>query len=190
MLNLTVSKTILDLAKRPEGFLESLHEVITLLGWHPNDIDGSIHIDENLTYPEGSARVSHHGTHHEILMHPRTDKPFPWPTIRHELMHVALKSRISNSLDEQAFALPIEQGYCDQTFRENLEEYFVRALNIIPMREQFGENWYREQIQCEVNNGFLLMPRASVFASRFHDRKGNFDVTTFIEFAEALQSKT
>lgn len=122
-------------------------------------------------------------------VNPQNDRPFPWHTVRHELFHVFLKSKIRSKLKKYAISLPVSPDYYSQTFRENLEEYVVRSLNLLFLRHILGHSWYRKQINHEVTQGFKFMPQVIFFIQRWQKTKEPFSRLVFIELVKFLQQK-
>jgi len=168
------------------GFEHNLAAVLELLQWSSDDVDCIIRMSLDSGQRPGSARVIHAENTHSILMYPRAKRPFPWPTVRHELLHALLKSVIKDSLEEIAVRLPVSFSYREQAFRDNVEEYFVRALNALSMSEYLGIAWLRSQLHREIGNGFLLMERALNYLSLVRIQKRRVTSKVFVEFARTL----
>lgn len=156
-------------------------ETLKMLNWKMNDIRCSIFIRIDESLPIRGGRVIHRNGKHIILIHPLRNKPFPWDTIRHEFFHSALKSKIKSRLNKHAISLPTPKNYQSQTFRENLEEYCVRALQILFIQQKNGAQWVKKQIAHEVRQGFALMPSVVDFFRQWRKTKKSFSRETFIE---------
>ncbi len=80
-----------------------------------------------------------------------------WDTIRHEFLHLILKELNKKRYDDKSIKLPVNKDYAKDDFRTKLDEYLVRAINIIIITgkdKKFKDGWAKS----EVKNGFLLMP--------------------------------
>lgn len=156
-------------------------EALKILNWKISDVRCNISVRIDKSLPIGSGRVIHRHGWHTILMHPSDNKSFPWNTVRHEFFHSILKSKVKSRLNQHAISLPIPKSYQPQTFRENLEEYCVRALQILFIQQKNGTQWSQKQIAREVQQGFALMPSVVEFFRQWRKTKKSFSRETFIE---------
>ena len=155
-------------------------EALKILNWKNNDIRCTIKVRLDFGLPEGSGRVIHRHGKHTILLHPSPRKPFPWNTVRHEFFHSVLKSKIRSRLNKYTIPLLIPKSYQSQTFRENLEEYCVRALQILFLQQKNGIQWGQKQVAHEIQQGFSLMPIFVNFFKQWRKMKKPFSRKTFI----------
>lgn len=186
MITVTYTKEIASVSGNPERFQITLQEALRLLGWDLSVASDVIHVEMSAEIPEGGAKVRHEVGSHIIAMHPRGDQPFPWPTVRHEMLHALLKAVIFDTFANFTCTLPVPESYMQQTFRENIEEYFVRALNVLPMRDAYGHVWHERQITREEEQGFKLMPSAARFVLAFHHSGAAVNKETFFAFIKAI----
>ena len=156
-------------------------EALKMLNWKDNDIRCTINVRLDFGMPAGSGRVIHRRGKHTILLHPSPRKPFPWNTVRHEFFHSVLKSKIRSRLSKYTIPLPIPKSYQTQTFRENLEEYCVRALQIIFLQQKNGVQWGQKQVAHEIQQGFTLIPVFVKFFRQWRKTKRSFSRKTFVD---------
>lgn len=166
---------------KSKSFHLIFQEALKILNWKISDIRCSISVRIDESLPIGGGRVIHRHGWHTILIHPPHEKLFPWNTVRHEFFHSALKSKIKSRLDQHTISIPIPKNYQSQTFRENLEEYCVRALQILFIQQKNGTQWSQKQIAHEIQQGFALMPSVVEFFQQWQKRKKSFSRETFIE---------
>ena len=165
-------------------------EALKILNWRNNDIRCTIKIRLDFGLTEGSGRVIHQHGKHTILLHPSPHKPFPWNTVRHESLHSVLKSKIRCRLSKYAIPLPIPKSYQSQTFRENLEEYCVRALQILFLQQKNGVHWGQKQVAHEIQQGFTIMPIFVIFFKQWRKMKKPFSRKTFIDLIYLIKQTT
>ncbi|MFA5107195.1 MAG: hypothetical protein WC497_02595 [Patescibacteria group bacterium] len=176
-----------------DGFMEKCRstvlEAVDLLRWNEDDCSLilEIKIDEHL--PLGNGRVSHDGVKHIIRLHPHPDHSFPWNTVRHEALHSLIKTKMSVSHFVQECEIGLPDNYRGQTFRDNLEEYFVRCLNAIHISETEGKSWYRKQINHDRNSGFTRIIEFSGLVERWYGRHISLKENTFAMFIDKLNNK-
>ncbi len=156
-------------------------EALKILNWKNNDIRCTINVRLDFGLPSGGGRVIHRHGKHMILLHPSRHKPFPWNTVRHESLHSVLKSKIRCRLNKYAIPLPIPKSYQSQTFRENLEEYCVRALQILFLQQKNGVQWGQKQVAHEIWQGFAVMPIFVKFFRQWRKTNKPFSRKTFID---------
>ena len=156
-------------------------EALRILNWKNNDIRCTMKVRFDFGMPASSGRVIHRHGKHTILLHPSPRKPFPWNTVRHEFFHSVLKSKIRSRLNKYVISLPIPKSYQTQTFRENLEEYCVRALQIIFLQQKNGVQWGQKQVAHEIQQGFTLIPVFVKFFRQWRKTKRPFSRKTFVD---------
>lgn len=166
---------------------QTANEACKILHWKYQNCKLTTYIGIDYSLRPGSSKVAHNKGVHHIRIHPRKGKAFPLNTIRHELLHSLLKSRVRSKLKFKKLSLPVPKDYQHQTFRENLEEYVVRCLNALYLKRANGETWYQKQIFHEVKNGFKLMIKVSEFLREWSQRKEPFSRKTFIELTNWIK---
>jgi len=176
----------LNTKKNKHSFFRTTKEGLTLLRWKEGGVRLTVYLRLDHRLPVGGGRVIHRYGKHIILLHPRPSQSFPWNTVRHELLHAMLKSKIRSKLRRYKIPLPTPKTYTSQTFRENLEEYCVRALQILFLQQKNGLQWGQKQIVRELQQGFLLMPIFVRFFQQWQKTKKPFSRNTFIELVHFL----
>lgn len=189
MIKLNVSQDLRKQTGIVISFGDTIREAVLLLRWEEKDCSLSIKLKRDFNLPLGNGRVLHKSGIHLIRLHPRPDRPFPWNTVRHEAMHALLKSKIRAKLNKRHCVLPVPTDYSNQTIRENLEEYAVRILNAVHVRQSLGNKWYKSQVDHEVKNGFVRMLEVSKFIEVWRRRNTPFSKQTFIDLIRYLNKK-
>ena len=133
---------------------KTLREALEILNWESRDINVKINVMINTKITLGSGRARHGRTARKIILHPHPDRPFPWNTVRHELLHILLKKRIKLSFPPTAHPILMGLNYAQQSTRDNVEEYIVRILNSFFLRTKNGCDWYEAQLLHEKHSGF------------------------------------
>lgn len=165
-------------------------EALSLLRWRSRQVRCSVIVAFDPSLRPGEGRAIHQWGRHRIVLNPTRRGNGSSSTIRHELLHVLLKSRIRGQLviAHQPF-LRISKNYRSQTLRENLEEYVVRTLNALHLRRQRGHRWYRRQVAHEVLGGMREMPSIARIVERWSKSRSPFSRSTFLDIAESLESR-
>lgn len=166
-----------------------LHEAITILRWEDLPLNAKIKVTIDHRLPVGSGRAGHEKKIKTLAFHPRPDKPYPWDTVRHELLHIILKKQIRVSFAATEKPLLTDPGYANQTTRENVEEYVVRVLNAIFLRKRKGRTWYRAQLIHEQRLGFKKMKKAARVVERWHKTAQPFTAQVLRDTKEVLLRK-
>lgn len=169
------------------AFLQkTLHEALDILGWENKDINIKIIVVINKKIPLGSGRAYHGRPVHKIMLHPRPDHPFPLNTIRHELLHILLKSRIKLSLPPTTHPILTGLNYDQQSTRDNVEEYIVRILNSLFLRTKNGSYWYKAQLIHEKHSGFRRIRTVASLLESWQLSKEPFSAEIFKRVAKIL----
>lgn len=165
---------------------KTLHEALDILSWKKKDINIKIIVVINMKIPLGSGQARHGRTVRKIMLHPRQDHPFPWNTIRHELLHILLKSRIKLSLPPTARPLLGGLNYVQQSTRDNVEEYIVRILNSLFLRTKNRRSWYVAQLLHEKHSGFRRIQNVAHQLESWQLSKKPFSAEIFQRVAKIL----
>lgn len=139
--------------------------------------------------PLGSGRARHGRIVRKIMLHPRLDHPFPWNTIRHELFHILLKSRIKLSLPPTTNPILTGLNYDRQSTRDNVEEYIVRILNNLFLHNKNGCDWYEAQLLHEQRSGFRRIRSVARIIESWQLSKEPFSAEIFERVAKILIRK-
>jgi len=165
---------------------KTLYEALEILNWENKGINIKIVVVISKKIPLGSGRACHGRAVRKIVLHPRPDRPFPWSTIRHELLHILLKSRFR--LDFSPTSRPILTGlnYAQQSTRDNIEEYIVRILNNLFLRTKNGHDWYQAQLLYEKHSGFRKIHTVAHQLESWQLSKKPFSAEIFKRIAKIL----
>ncbi len=153
---------------------KTLREAITILRWEDLPLTVSIKVFVDPKLPIGGGRAAHGKIMKTLRVHPHPDRPFPWNTIRHELLHILLKKQIQIAFSPTTKPLLIGAGYKSQTTRENVEEYVVRSLNNLFLKKTQGIAWYRAQLRHEEKSGFYNMEVVSRIVEKWNSSRTPF----------------
>ena len=140
------------------------NQTIKILNLLPSQVRGQIAITLNLL--DERCRGSFHQqpkSPHIISISLNRVNKIPWATLRHELMHYILKQKIRSQFNNYHFTLTIAPEYIKDSFRNKLDEYIIRAINNRLIKQDLGNQWYKQQLTREINSGFVLMPQVSYF---------------------------
>ncbi|MDP2631389.1 MAG: hypothetical protein Q8P30_01320 [Candidatus Uhrbacteria bacterium] len=165
---------------------KTLHEALDILGWKSKDINVKIIIIINKKISLGSGRACHGRTIRKIMLNPRPHHPFPWNTVRHELIHILLKSRIKLSLPPTARPILMGLNYIQQSTRDNVEEYIVRILNNLFLSKKNGSDWYKAQLLHEKRSGFRRIRTVARQIESWQLSKKPFSTEIFKRIAKIL----
>lgn len=64
------------------------------------------------------------------------DEKISWQTVRHEFMHILLKSVFKNNLKDIDIEIPVDQDYSQDDLRVKFDENFILAANLFFIDEQ------------------------------------------------------
>lgn len=165
---------------------KTLHETLNILRWEKKDINIGVIVVIDMKLPPGSGRARHGRTVKKIILHPRPDHPFPWNTIRHELLHILLKGRIKLRFSPTTHPLVRGLNYAQQSTRDNVEEYIVRILNNLFLRTKKGNDWYEAQLIHERHSGFRRIRTVAHQLESWQLSKKPFSTEIFKRIAKTL----
>jgi len=165
---------------------KTLSEALKVLNWENKGINIKIVVIINKRVPVGSGRAYHGRTIRKIILNPRPHYPFPWNTVRHELLHILLKSRIKISLPPTARTILTGLNYIQQPTRDNVEEYIVRILNNLFLSKKNGCAWYEAQLLHEKRSGFRRIRAVAHQLESWQLSKKPFSTEFFKRIAKIL----
>jgi hypothetical protein len=165
---------------------KTLCEALDILNWENKGMNVKIVVVISTKIPLGSGRAWHGRRIRKIVLHPRLDHPFPWNTIRHELLHILLKSHIKIKLPPTDRPILTGLNYAQQSTRENVEEYIVRILNNLFLRSKNGYDWFQAQLLHEKRSGFRKIHTVTRQLENWQSSNKPFSAEIFERIAKIL----